>query len=74
MAQMRRVSPRLHGVNEASRMLGIAPQTLRDWENKGKIQAVYNAAGHRQFTSQVIEEAYERGASRRANRKVVVDG
>ena len=46
----------LISIDSASKLLGISPQTLRNWEDQGKISPQYTNKGHRRyFRSQIIE-------------------
>lgn len=43
-------------IDSAAKLLGISPQTLRNWEEQGKITPQYTNKGHRRYTrSQVLE-------------------
>jgi hypothetical protein len=46
----------LMSIDSAARLLGISSQTLRNWEEQGKIEPQYTTKGHRRYTrSQVLE-------------------
>jgi excisionase family DNA binding protein len=48
--------------NEAARLLLVSPITLRQWAQKGLLEAQTTAGGHRRFSRHVIEKfARERG-------------
>jgi predicted site-specific integrase-resolvase len=38
-------------------MMGVSPQSLRSWEEQGKIKPVYTPGGHRRYKVSDIEEA-----------------
>ena len=42
-------------ISEASRLLGVAPATLRVWEADGKIGAVRTSGGVRLFDRRAVE-------------------
>jgi putative resolvase len=44
----------VYNIAEASRMIGVTPQTLRVWETDGKINPVYTPGGHRRYTQEEI--------------------
>lgn len=37
------------GINEACKILGVTPKTVRLWEKEGKIKSVRTAGGHRRY-------------------------
>ncbi len=44
-------------IDDAARMLGVTPQTLRKWEKQGKVcPAARTAKGHRRYTTEQIQE------------------
>lgn len=43
-------------IKEASIMLGVSTETLRNWERDNKIQPTYTAGGHRRFSRVDIEK------------------
>lgn len=43
-------------IKEASKMLGISTETLRNWERDNKITPTYTAGGHRRFPRLEIEK------------------
>lgn len=43
-------------INEASEMLGISTETLRNWERDNKITPTYTTGGHRRFPRIEIEK------------------
>lgn len=43
-------------INEASKYLGVAPDTLRKWERAGIINSDRTPLGHRVFTPEKILE------------------
>ena len=42
------------GLGEASRILGIAPGTLRRWADSGRVPVFTTLGGHRRFSRTVI--------------------
>ena len=46
----------LISIDSAAKLLGISSQTLRNWEEQGKITPQYTSKGHRRYTrSQIME-------------------
>jgi len=43
------ISDKLLRMKEVSTLLGVTPQTLRNWSNEGYIQAVVGKGGQRRF-------------------------
>ena len=43
-------------ISEAARRLGIHPQTLRAWADKGYVEHVRMPSGYRRFDPAVIDE------------------
>jgi excisionase family DNA binding protein len=43
------------GLGEASRLLGVAPGTLRRWSDSGRISAFTTPGGHRRYRRAVLE-------------------
>jgi excisionase family DNA binding protein len=50
----------LYTVTEAARMLGVHPDTLRQWHRKGIAHALVTITGHRRFTQEEIERLMPR--------------
>lgn len=44
------------GLGEASRLLGVAPGTLRRWSDSGQVQAFTTPGGHRRFRRSALEK------------------
>ena len=42
-------------LGEASRMLGVDPDTLRRWADNGKVDVLKTPGGHRRFLRESIE-------------------
>jgi excisionase family DNA binding protein len=42
-------------VSQAAKVLGVHPQTLRQWANEGVIAEVRTAGGHRRFERSAVE-------------------
>jgi excisionase family DNA binding protein len=47
-------------LGEASRMLGVDPDTLRRWADNGKVEVLKTPGGHRRFLRESIEEMLPR--------------
>ncbi|HTJ60209.1 MAG TPA: helix-turn-helix domain-containing protein [Candidatus Saccharimonadales bacterium] len=47
-------------LGEASRMLGVDPDTLRRWADNGKVDVLKTPGGHRRFLRESIEEMLPR--------------
>jgi len=47
----------LVSISKASDMLGVCIETLRIWEDQGKISPIYTPGGHRRYKVSDIEEA-----------------
>jgi excisionase family DNA binding protein len=43
------------GLGEASRLLGVAPGTLRRWSDSGRVRAFTTPGGHRRFRRSTLE-------------------
>jgi excisionase family DNA binding protein len=41
-------------LGEASRLLGVAPETLRRWSDRGRVASFTTVGGHRRFSRQVM--------------------
>ena len=54
----------LVSIGKASDLLGVSIDTLRLWEEQGKIHPVYTQGGHRRYKISDIEEANGSGISR----------
>lgn len=49
-------------LKEAAELLSVSPQTLRDWDNQGKLKAIIiNARGDRRYDKRDIELFMKRG-------------
>lgn len=48
------------GLGEASRLLGVAPGTLRRWSDDGRIQAFTTPGGHRRYRRSALERLIPR--------------
>ena len=44
------------GLGEASRLLGVAPGTLRRWSDSGQVQVFTTPGGHRRFRRSALEK------------------
>jgi excisionase family DNA binding protein len=51
-------------IGQAAARLGIAPQTLRRWADRGLVQAVTLPSGHRRFAAADIEALAASDANR----------
>lgn len=49
-------------IGEAARILGVAVDTLREWEKDGKITATRSAGGQRRFRVSEVERVLEERA------------
>ena len=47
---------KLYTVNKYAEMVGVTPQTVRDWSNSGKIETTRTPGGHRRI---IIREDVE---------------
>ena len=47
---------KMMGLTAAARELGVAPNTLRAWVDKGLVPAVRTPSGYRRFTSEQLEQ------------------
>jgi DNA-binding transcriptional MerR regulator len=52
-------------LGEASRMLGVAPQTLRRWSDAGRISVLTTPGGHRRYARASLERMLPRDQSAR---------
>jgi hypothetical protein len=52
--------------NEAARLIGVAPQTIRVWERNGQLPADRTASGVRLFRRETCEQVKQQRDSRRA--------
>ena len=52
-------SQTLYGISAAARKAGIAEGTLRDYDRRGIVQPLRDAAGRRLFTDAQIQRARE---------------
>lgn len=44
-------------IREAAELLGVHPETLRRWDNEGKLKAVrFGEFGHRKYNREEIEK------------------
>src|SRR4051794_12064186 len=48
------------GLGDASRMLGVSPQTLRRWSDTGKVHVYTTPGGHRRFHRAALERLIPR--------------
>ena len=51
----------LVGIKEASRLLGVCQDTLRDWDNKGFFPAVKTPGGQRRFRLSDVKRVQAEG-------------
>ena len=54
--------PKLLKISEAAEMLGVNAETLRRWDNEGKLQAVrigYGTRKHRRYKMEDIQKIIE---------------
>ena len=50
-----RPGEKLYNVKQAAAMLGVHPNTLRNWTNVGRVPSIRLPSGHRRFTAAQIE-------------------
>lgn len=43
-------------LKKASEILGVTTQTLRNWDNQGKIKVIRTIGGHRRIDSEEIDK------------------
>ncbi len=53
------------GLGEASRLLGVAPGTLRRWSDTGRVRAFTTPGGHRRFRRSALERLVPHDAATR---------
>src|SRR5574340_671982 len=53
-------------LGEASRILGVDPDTLRRWADTGKVEVFTTPGGHRRFPRAAIEHMLPRPRARRS--------
>ena len=46
---------RILPIEEASAILGVSPQTLRNWEKDGRLVSERTAGGHRRYSEETID-------------------
>lgn len=53
---------KLISISKASKIIGVTPKTLRNWEKEGKIEVIYTPNGHRRYDYDYIIKkfSYER--------------
>lgn len=51
---LRREVNKMYTMEEASKMLGVHPNTLRRWEKQGKITTSRTTGGHRRFSIEAL--------------------
>jgi excisionase family DNA binding protein len=54
--------PERLALGEASRMLGVDPDTLRRWADEGRVPAFTTPGGHRRFERRALERLIAAGA------------
>jgi len=47
-------------ISEAARILGVCIETLRNWDESGKLKPLRSPGGHRFYRTAVLEEWLER--------------
>ncbi|MBJ7599553.1 MAG: hypothetical protein DLM67_05950 [Candidatus Nephthysia bennettiae] len=52
-------------LGEASRMLGVAPETLRRWSDRGRVASFTTVGGHRRFSRQAMMQLLPAARERR---------
>lgn len=54
--------PILINIRQAAKILGVHPDTLRDWDNEGRLKAVrLGARGDRRWRREEIEKITKKG-------------
>lgn len=53
---MNQESPKLLTISQAAARLGVHPNTLRSWADKGLVPHVKLPSGYRRFTEEQIEQ------------------
>ena len=57
---------------QLSGLLGVTTQTLKEWENKGKIKAIKTTGGHRRYLHTIIDpKPIKDGDGAKTNRKII---
>ena len=46
----------LIGIKKAAHMLGVDPETLRNWDNNGQLKAIRTKGGHRRYKLSDIQK------------------
>jgi excisionase family DNA binding protein len=65
LAQRQASDPDWLSLSEASRILGVAPATLRRWSDAGRVRAFTTPGGHRRFSRVALERLLPADRSRR---------
>jgi excisionase family DNA binding protein len=52
-------------LGEASRLLGVAPETLRRWSDRGRVPSFTTVGGHRRFSRRAMMQLLPAGRERR---------
>ena len=52
-------------LGEASRMLGVAPETLRRWADRGRVASFTTVGGHRRFSRRAMQQLLPANRERR---------
>ena len=60
-----RATEEFFGLGEAARLLGITPQTLRRWADRGQIATYTTPGGHRRFPRSAVEALIPAARERR---------
>lgn len=47
---------KLHNVQQAAEILGVHPQSLRNWDNKGIFVALRTPGGQRRYSDEQLKE------------------
>lgn len=64
------MNDRLYNPKELSTLLGVTTQTLKEWENEGKIEAIKTPGGHRRYIHKIIK-AKNLESDQSTNRKYI---
>ena len=46
---------KLYNVKQAAAMVGVHPNTLRNWTNAGRVESIRLPSGHRRFTPAQVD-------------------
>lgn len=64
------MNEKIYSPKELAELLGVTTQTLKEWENEGKIEAIKTPGGHRRYIHKIIK-ARNCGNEESGNRKYI---